>query len=55
MKNDKKRTACEDYKTTNIYTMKKLELHWKILIGMVLGLVFGFVMLQIDGGKEFSE
>ena len=35
--------------------MKKLELHWKILIGMVLGLVFGFVMLQIDGGKEFTD
>ncbi len=33
--------------------MKKLALHWKILIGMVLGLVFGFVMLQIDGGKGF--
>ena len=35
--------------------MKKLELHWKILIGMVLGLIFGFVMLQIDGGKEFTS
>ncbi len=34
--------------------MRKLELHWKILIGMLLGLVFGFIMLQIDGGKEFS-
>jgi len=34
--------------------MKKLELHWKILIGMVLGLIFGFIMLQIDGGNEFS-
>ncbi|MBN4084726.1 dicarboxylate/amino acid:cation symporter [Flavobacteriaceae bacterium AH-315-B10] len=34
--------------------MKKLELHWKILIGMLFGLVFGFIMLQIDGGKEFS-
>ena len=33
--------------------MKKLELHWKILIGMVLGIVFGYVMLQIDWGKEF--
>ena len=33
--------------------MKKLALHWQILIGMVLGLVFGFVMLQIDGGAEF--
>ena len=33
--------------------MKKLALHWKILIGMVLGLIFGFVMLQVDGGKGF--
>lgn len=33
--------------------MKKLALHWQILIGMVLGLVFGFAMLQIDGGAEF--
>lgn len=35
--------------------MKKLELHWKILIGMILGLVFGFIMLQVDGGKEFTS
>ena len=34
--------------------MKKLALHWKILIGMLLGLVFGFIMLQV-GGKEFTE
>ena len=33
--------------------MKKIDLHWKILIGMLLGLVFGFVMLQISGGSEF--
>jgi len=33
--------------------MKKLELHWKILIGMVLGLLFGFLMLQFDWGKGF--
>lgn len=33
--------------------MKKLELHWQILIGMVLGLVFGFIMLQV-GGKDFT-
>lgn len=33
--------------------MRKLELHWKILIGMVLGIVFGFVMTQIDWGKGF--
>jgi Na+/H+-dicarboxylate symporter len=35
--------------------MRKLELHWKILIGMLLGLIFGFVMLQIDGGTKFTE
>jgi len=33
--------------------MKKLALHWQILIGMLFGLVFGFIMLQIDGGPEF--
>ena len=35
--------------------MKKLALHWKILIGMVAGIVFGFIMLQIDGGKGFTN
>jgi len=35
--------------------MKKLALHWQILIGMLLGLVFGFIMLQIDGGKNFTD
>lgn len=33
--------------------MKKIALHWKILIGMLLGLVFGFIMLQVNGGVEF--
>lgn len=33
--------------------MKKLALHWKILIGMVLGIIFGFIMNTIDGGKDF--
>ena len=33
--------------------MRKLELHWQILIGMLLGIVFGFVMIQIDWGKGF--
>ena len=33
--------------------MKKLALHWKILIGMVLGILFGFLMNSVDGGKEF--
>ena len=35
--------------------MKKLALHWQILIGMLLGLVFGFIMLQVNGGKEFTD
>ncbi len=33
--------------------MRKLELHWKILIGMVLGIVFGFVMTQVPWGASF--
>ncbi|MGY0408636.1 MAG: dicarboxylate/amino acid:cation symporter, partial [Polaribacter sp.] len=33
--------------------MKKLALHWKILIGMVLGIIFGFIMNSLDGGKDF--
>ncbi len=33
--------------------MKKMELHWQILIGMILGIVFGFVMTQISWGNEF--
>lgn len=33
--------------------MKKLALHWKILIGMILGIIFGFIMNSIDGGKDF--
>lgn len=33
--------------------MKKLALHWQILIGMLLGLVFGFIMLQISWGAGF--
>ena len=33
--------------------MKKLELHWQIMIGMVLGLLFGFGMGYLDWGKAF--
>ncbi|GGG45782.1 glutamate:proton symporter [Croceivirga lutea] len=33
--------------------MRKLELHWQILIGMVLGIVFGFVMTYFSWGKDF--
>lgn len=35
--------------------MKKVALHWQILIGMLLGLLFGFLMLQVSGGKWFVE
>lgn len=28
--------------------MKKLELHWQILIGMLAGLLFGFIALQLE-------
>ena len=35
--------------------MKKIELHWKIIIGMVLGLIFGFILLQLEGRKNFSN
>jgi len=33
--------------------MRKLELHWQILIGMVLGLLFGYGMTFIEWGKDF--
>ncbi len=33
--------------------MKKIALHWQIMIGMLLGLIFGFVMTGVSGGKEF--
>lgn len=32
--------------------MRKLELHWQILIGMLLGIVFGFVMTGVSWGKD---
>lgn len=35
--------------------MKKLELHWQILIGMVLGIIFGFVMTYPDWGRQFVQ
>ncbi len=35
--------------------MKKLELHWQILIGMVLGIVFGFVMTYPAWGSQFVQ
>lgn len=32
-----------------------MELHWQILIGMVLGIVFGFVMTFPDWGRQFVQ
>ena len=33
---------------------KKLSLHWQIIIGLILGLVFGISAIYIEGGKEFT-
>ena len=33
--------------------MKKMALHWQILLGMVLGLLFGFFMTQLSWGTGF--
>ncbi len=35
--------------------MRKLELHWQILIGMLLGIVFGFIMTLPDWGAGFVQ
>ena len=33
--------------------MRKLELHWKILIGMFLGVLFAFIMVNFSWGPDF--
>jgi Na+/H+-dicarboxylate symporter len=33
--------------------MKSIALHWKILIGILLGVTFGFIMLEVQGGAGF--
>ncbi|MFC4739834.1 dicarboxylate/amino acid:cation symporter [Flavobacterium ponti] len=33
--------------------MRKLALHWQILLGMVLGVLFAFLLVQFDWGKQF--
>ncbi|MFT4660156.1 MAG: proton glutamate symport protein [Patiriisocius sp.] len=35
--------------------MKKLALHWKILLGMVVGIIVGLLMSNLDGGKEIVQ
>ncbi len=33
--------------------MKKLALHWQILLGMAAGVLFGFLAIQFSWGKDF--
>jgi Na+/H+-dicarboxylate symporter len=35
--------------------MKKLALHWKIIIGMVLGIIFGFIMNAVSGQQFVTD
>lgn len=35
--------------------MKKLALHWQIILGMVLGVLAGLAFTQFDGGKELIQ
>ena len=35
--------------------MKKLALHWQILLGMVLGVLVGILMTQFESGKEIVQ
>ncbi|MDH7445613.1 dicarboxylate/amino acid:cation symporter [Aquimarina sp. 2201CG14-23] len=34
--------------------MKKLALHWQIMIGMIAGILFGFLMTQVSWGKGIT-
>ncbi|MBE0424560.1 MAG: cation:dicarboxylase symporter family transporter, partial [Lutibacter sp.] len=35
--------------------MKKLALHWQILLGMVLGVLFALIMTQFEGGSQIVK
>lgn len=35
--------------------MKKVALHWQILIGMVIGVAFGWLMTNFDGGDKIVQ
>ncbi|MEW7280239.1 dicarboxylate/amino acid:cation symporter [Aquimarina sp. 2201CG1-2-11] len=35
--------------------MKKIALHWQIMIGMLLGILFGFLMTSFSWGKGFTN
>ncbi|MEN8764345.1 MAG: dicarboxylate/amino acid:cation symporter [Wenyingzhuangia sp.] len=34
--------------------MKKIALHWKILLGLLLGIIAGVILANISGGKAFT-
>ena len=33
--------------------MKKLALHWQIILGMFLGVIFALILTNVEGGKLF--
>ncbi|PJA08357.1 MAG: dicarboxylate/amino acid:cation symporter, partial [Flavobacteriales bacterium CG_4_10_14_0_2_um_filter_32_8] len=35
--------------------MKKIALHWKILIGMVLGILVALLLIQFAWGADFIK
>lgn len=35
--------------------MKKIALHWQILLGMLAGVMAGLIMTQFDGGREIVQ
>ncbi len=35
--------------------MKRLALHWQILLGMALGVLVGVIMIQFEGGKDIVQ
>ena len=35
--------------------MKKIALHWQILLGMLVGVLVGLLMTQFEGGKEIVQ
>lgn len=35
--------------------MKKIALHWQIILGMVFGLLFGYLLIQFDWGQQFIQ
>ena len=43
------------YNQIKINLMKKLALHWQILLGMVIGVVVGLLMTNVEGGKEIVQ